>query len=138
MQFAELLAARSTCTRAHVGAVVTDASMLQVLGIGYNGNARDLPNGCDDPEAQGACGCIHAEINALLKAPGIVPGKILFTTTAPCAACAKAIINSNVAHVYIRSFYRETRGLELLDLAGVRAWQLGDDAAVGWRLRRTP
>src|SRR5690348_15028133 len=94
LQFAEILAHRSTCERKQVGVVITDSSMLQVLGLGYNGNAKGLSNVCDRPNEIGHCGCLHAEINALLKAPGAVPNKLMFTTTSPCAACAKAIINS--------------------------------------------
>ena len=119
LQFAELLAQRSTCARARVGAVVTDTSMLQVLGIGYNGNARGLANACDDPNAVGSCGCLHAELNALLKAPGVVPGKVLFTTTSPCVACAKAIVNSHIERVFFRRRYRDTSGLAVLLSAGV-------------------
>lgn len=119
LQFAELLARRSTCQRLAVGAVVTDEAMLQVLGIGYNGNARGLSNSCDDPLAPGRCGCLHAEINALLKAPGALPNKVLFTSHAPCAGCAKAILNAGVARVVYREAYRSRAGLELLGRSGV-------------------
>lgn len=119
LQFAEILSHRSTCERAGVGVVITDEAMLQVLGVGYNGNARSLPNLCDDPNAIGNCGCIHAEINALLKAPGAIANKKMFTTTSPCLMCAKAIINSNVSSVYFREFYRDQDGLRLLARASV-------------------
>jgi dCMP deaminase len=118
LRFAELLSERSTCARLSVGAVVTDYSMLYVLGIGYNGNAKGLPNGCDST-TPGACGCLHAEINALLKAPGAEPAKILFTSHAPCLACAKAILNSNVVKVVFRTHYRQLAGAELLRTAGI-------------------
>jgi dCMP deaminase len=129
LRFAELLSERATCSRARVGAVVTDASMLQVLGIGYNGNARGLANTCDDPSGIGSCGCLHAELNALLKAPGIVTGKVLFTTTSPCVACAKAAINANIARVVFRGRYRELGGVRLLLAAGVVVVQLHTNGA---------
>jgi dCMP deaminase len=119
LQFAELLARRSTCGRLSVGAVVTDEAMLQVLGIGYNGNARGLPNQCDDVTATGSCGCLHAEINALLKAPGALPNKTLFTSHSPCAGCAKAILNAGVARVVYRQLYRSPSGVQLLVSSGV-------------------
>jgi dCMP deaminase len=118
MAFACALAQRSTCARKQVGAVVTDALGLQVLGIGYNGNARGLPNRCDT-DIPGACGCLHAEINALLKAPGTIPGKTLYSTMEPCAVCAKAIINSGVVRVVYAEAYRDHAGLTLLIDAGV-------------------
>jgi dCMP deaminase len=97
--------------------------MLQVLGIGYNGNAKGLSNGCDSEEV-GNCGCLHAEINALLKAPGTVERKVMFVTVAPCIMCAKAIVNSNVSNVYWRQYYRDDAGLKLLFVAGVFTAQL--------------
>src|SRR5215472_182973 len=65
MRMAEELAKRSTCARSQVGSVVTTGDLTQVLGIGYNGNARGLPNSCDSPEP-GRCGCLHSEANALI------------------------------------------------------------------------
>jgi dCMP deaminase len=118
MRMAEELAKRSTCTRLQVGTVITDASLSNVLGIGYNGNARGLPNRCDAPDP-GRCGCIHSEMNALVKAPGLTPDKVVFVTTSPCVACAKLIIQSGVSHVYYRTSYRDPVGLNTLSDGGV-------------------
>ncbi|TMF18039.1 MAG: hypothetical protein E6I36_14240, partial [Chloroflexi bacterium] len=57
MRMAEELAKRSTCARLQVGTVITTPDLTQVLGIGYNGNARGLPNRCDST-TPGSCGCI--------------------------------------------------------------------------------
>lgn len=127
MRVAEVVAERSTCARNQVGAVVTDAMMLNALGIGYNGNARGLPNGCDAPEPP--CGCIHAETNALLKAPGTETGKRLFTTVSPCVACAKQVINANISTVYFRTEYRDRAGIELLLQAQVTVHGLARDGS---------
>jgi len=59
MRMAEELAKRSTCSRSQVGSVITTGDLTQVLGIGYNGNARGLPNRCDTT-TPGACGCFVA------------------------------------------------------------------------------
>jgi deoxycytidylate deaminase len=59
MRMAEELAKRSTCARLQVGTVITTPDLTQVLGIGYNGNARGLPNRCDSTQP-GACGCFVA------------------------------------------------------------------------------
>ena len=74
MRMAEELAKRSTCARLQVGTVVTNQALENVLAIGYNGNARGLPNRCDST-VPGSCGCIHSEMNALVKAPGSVRDK---------------------------------------------------------------
>jgi dCMP deaminase len=118
MRMAEELAKRSTCGRNQVGTVITNADLTQVLGIGYNGNAKGLPNRCDLDEP-GKCGCIHSEANALIKAGAIQPGKIMFVTVAPCSMCAKMAINSNVAKVYYRNEYRSDEGIRILKQAGI-------------------
>ena len=118
MRMAEELAKRSTCTRLQVGTVVTDARLENVLAIGYNGNAKGLPNRCDST-VPGQCGCIHSEVNALVKAPGAITDKVLFVTNSPCVMCAKMIINSGVTHVYFRRAYRDPTGVELLTSASV-------------------
>ncbi|HYZ02404.1 MAG TPA: deaminase [Candidatus Binatia bacterium] len=122
MRMAEELAKRSTCARTQVGSVIASADLTQVLGIGYNGNARGLPNRCDRPEP-GNCGCLHSEANALIKAGAQTPGKVMFVTVSPCVMCAKMIVNSNVARVYYRSGYRDPAGVEVLRESGVEALQ---------------
>jgi dCMP deaminase len=105
-----------------VGTVLTDASLEQVLAIGYNGNVRGFPNRCDSDEA-GRCGCIHSEMNALVKSPGEVPGKVAFVTASPCVMCAKLMVQAKVSHLFYRSAYRDPAGLEVLERAGVVAVQ---------------
>lgn len=122
MRMAEELAKRSTCARNQVGTVITTADLTQVLGIGYNGNARGLPNRCDSDQP-GACGCVHSEANALLKAGAQTPGKRMFVTVAPCVMCAKMIVNSNVERVYYRRPYRVSDGIQVLQLGGVEIEQ---------------
>jgi dCMP deaminase len=88
------------------------------VAIGYNGNARGLPNRCDST-VPGQCGCIHSEVNALIKAPGGMRDKVIFLTDSPCLMCAKLMINSGVSHVFYRRAYRDPSGIELLQGAGV-------------------
>src|SRR5215469_8692359 len=109
MRMAEELSKRSTCARLQVGTVITTPDLTQVLGIGYNGNARGLPNRCDTT-TPGACGCIHSEQNALIKAGAQLPGKVMFVSASPCVMCAKMAINANVGRVYYRQAYRDPAG----------------------------
>src|SRR3989454_4316393 len=118
MRMAEELAKRSTCARLQVGTVVTDQRLENVLAIGYNGNARGLPNKCDSA-VPGNCGCIHSEMNALVKAPGNARDKVVFVSASPCVMCAKLIINSGVTHVFYRKAYRDPSGVEVLQQGGV-------------------
>lgn len=123
MQMAEVAAQRSTCTRAHVGVVITDIRGASAVSLGYNGNARGLKNTCDS-DTPGDCGCIHGEVNALLKAPFHQGPLHMYTTVAPCEDCAKLIINSAVSTVYYREPYRLSLGLALLLTAHVAAEHL--------------
>ena len=118
MRMAEDLAKRSTCTRLQVGTVITDALLENVVAIGYNGNAKGLANRCDST-VPGNCGCIHSEVNALVKAPGGMRDKVVFVTDSPCIMCAKLMINSGVTHVFYRRPYRDPSGIELLASASV-------------------
>lgn len=122
MRMAEELAKRSTCERNQVGTVIATGDLTQVLGIGYNGNARGLPNACDGTEP-GRCGCLHSEANALIKAGAQLAGKVMFVTVSPCVMCAKMIINSNVRRVSYRTAYRDRAGIETLRSGGVEVAQ---------------
>jgi len=118
MRMAEELAKRSSCHRLSVGTVITDASLENVVAIGYNGNARGFPNRCDST-TPGGCGCIHSEMNALVKAPGGMPDKVVFVTASPCVMCAKLMVQARVSHVYYRTPYRRAEGLGVLAEGGV-------------------
>ena len=118
MRMAEELANRSTCSRLQVGTVLTDASLEHVVAIGYNGNVRGFPNRCDSDEV-GRCGCIHSEMNALVKSPGDLPNKVAFVTASPCVMCAKLMVQAKVSHLFYRQAYRDAAGLDVLDRAGV-------------------
>lgn len=118
LEMAQVASQRSTCTRMKVGCVITDLEMYSVCAIGYNGNAKGLPNTCD-LAAPGGCGCIHAEMNALLKAPFNSGPLLLFTTHSPCHQCAKLILNSRVIGVFYGELYRSHEGINILDRRGV-------------------
>lgn len=118
---AEELSKRSTCERRQVGCVVTSEDYTRVMGIGYNGNYQGGPNKCDRPDEGGNCGCIHAEINSLLKvAESSTVSKILFVTLSPCVNCAKAIINKGgVKKIYITNKHHRQDGVMLLRSQGI-------------------
>jgi dCMP deaminase len=118
MRMAEELAKRSTCRRLSVGTVITDGELEHVLAIGYNGNVRGFANDCDSP-TPGSCGCIHSEMNALVKAPGQLRGKVAFVTASPCVMCAKLMVQANISFVFYRIPYRNPAGLDVLTQAGV-------------------
>lgn len=114
------LSRRSTCSRLHVGCVITSTDNQRVLAIGYNGSWKGGPNCCDTTEP-GNCGCLHAEENSLIKMNYNDPAaKRLYTTTMPCVYCAKRVVNAGIEEVVYLNEYRKKEGVELLLKAGVR------------------
>lgn len=115
LNFASLLAKRSSCQRTSVGCVVTTLDNRRVLSIGYNGNYSGGPNCCDTSQP-GACGCSHAETNSLIKMNyDDRVEKKLYSTHSPCVNCAKHIINEgSIKQVIYNTQYRILDGILLL------------------------
>ena len=112
MNIAKKVLERSSCTRLHVGALILNEEMTQIISMGYNGNVKGGSNKCDSTEP-GNCGCIHAEVNALIK-PRPNEGKVMVVTHSPCKACSKLIVNAGIEKVYYGTDYRIPDGLNLL------------------------
>lgn len=124
MDFALALAKESKCEKRGVAAVITNTDMSQVMSIGVNGGPKGLANCLCVLE--GKYGCIHAEVNALIKCNDDSPGKKMFTTLAPCGQCAASIINApgRFSTVYYHESWREETGLKLLQQAGIQTIQI--------------
>src|SRR2546428_2189881 len=119
MDFAMSLTRRATCKRAQFSCVIASSDMTQIYGFGYNGTAKGFPHDDCKVDQPGNCGCVHAEINALIKVRVNDPQKVVFVTGQPCVTCAKAIINSGASKVYYRSTYRSNEGLDVIKKAGI-------------------
>ena len=119
-RFAEDLASLSKCTERHVAAIITDKDLSQVFSIGINGGPRGLAD-CMC-KIDGKYGCVHAEINALVKCNSTSPDKVMFVTLSPCKQCAAAIINTpgGFSAVYYTEEWKDTTGIELLKNAGIK------------------
>ena len=138
MAVATVFAARSTCSRAHVGAVITVAN--RVVATGYNGAPAGMPHcnhtctcgrGVDDlgsahgddcPASSPCRTAVHAEANAVAFAArhgARVQGGFLYTTMCPCLACAQLIVNAGLVGVVAARPYRDRSGLDLLTRAGL-------------------
>ena len=117
--FTQQLASLSKCTERQVAAIITNRSLTQVHSIGINGG----PKGLADCMCviDGKYGCIHAEMNALIKDRYNEKAKVMFITLAPCKQCAAAIINapSSFSAVYYFEDWKEDSGIKLLKSAGI-------------------
>lgn len=119
MAIATAVSERSTCNRAHVGAVISRGS--RVISTGYNGSPSGMDH-CPSPEEPGCTRTVHAETNAIVFAAryGIsTDGCTLYTTVSPCVECAKLIINAGIVRVVYKEPYRLTDGIELLKMTDV-------------------
>ena len=118
--FATTISKRSIDPCFKVGAVVVTEDNTQVLSVGYNGDQAGGSNEVESLEP-GQSGCIHAEINALIKLDYNNPKKKkMYVTLSPCKMCAKAIVNANINEVVYLEKYRDESGLLLLVNAGIQ------------------
>ena len=136
MDMAILLAERSTCTRAKVGAVLTRD--FRIISTGYVGAPSGLEHcldvGCEIGPLGGCVRTIHAEANTLFYAAreGIsTKGTTLFVTLSPCVDCAKSLVNAGVRKVVYLKAYRKTEGLDLLKKSGVEVCRYAELASGG-------
>lgn len=139
MSTAALFAKRSTCSRRHVGAVLSIDG--RIISTGYNGAPRGMAH-CDHRHGfavesividgveqihplaleRGCTVAVHAEANAIAyaaRAGVATDGATLHTTMAPCVACAQLIINAGVVRVMFGEPYRDMSGVRLLEKAGL-------------------
>ena len=118
-RFAADLAHLSKCEEKKVAAIITDKDLTQVYSIGINGGPKGLVDCMCN--IGGKYGCVHAEINALVKCRSDAPNKVMFVTLSPCKQCATAIINApgGFSTVYFLERWKDTTGIDLLTNAGI-------------------
>ena len=123
MSIAVQVAKRSTCDRAHVGAIIVKDR--RILTTGYNGSPSGLPH-CDDVGhllVDGHCvRTLHAEQNAIIQAAyhGVsVRDSTIYVTHQPCLTCAKMIINAGIRRVVYAGDYPDNLARQFLAEAGV-------------------
>lgn len=124
MSIAEIVAKRSTCERAKVGAVAVVNN--RVVSIGYGGAPANQPHctevGCEIGPDGGCIRTVHAEANIIAFAAkqGVsLEGGDIYVTLSPCYRCAQLIINAGIKSVYYQTRYRKTDGIDLLLKSGV-------------------
>lgn len=123
MSIARVLAERSSCDRAYVGAVIVNQDN-RIIATGYNGSVGSKTPQCDDMGhvmRDGHCiATLHAEINciAYCAREGIsLKNSKIYVTHFPCLNCTKALIQSGITKVYYMDDYRvDDYALELLNM----------------------
>lgn len=110
INIASAVAERSTCDRAHVGAVLVKDK--RILTTGFNGSPSGLAH-CDIEGhlmVDGHCvRTIHAETNAIIQAAlhGVSTKEAsCYVTHFPCVICTKILINAGITRVVFLNDYR--------------------------------
>lgn len=109
----------SKCSERQVAAIITDRELSQIYSIGINGGPKGLVD-CMC-KIDGKYGCIHAEINALVKCTSSAKDKVMLVSLSPCKQCAAAIINApgGFSAVYYFEQWKDDTGIKLLKAAGI-------------------
>jgi dCMP deaminase len=106
MEMAFQVSTRATCLRRAVGAVIVLNN--EVVAMGYNGAPRKTDQ-CDEVGCymeDGVCiRTVHAEANALLRAPRDIIGAHIYSTDYPCVNCARLIANTGITRLYFARPY---------------------------------
>ena len=112
------------CKRKSVACAIVDDDLSLV---NFHTNLLTSTRECSGEKAN--CGCIHAEMNAivaLLSSPYAESGMnlMMFCSCSPCTNCANLIVLSKcIKRVYYRKLtIKDTRGLLILEAAGIDAF----------------
>lgn len=131
MKIAKLVAERSTCCRAKIGAVIVKDR--NILSTGYNGAPSGLPHctdvGClvyksitpDGSMEENCFRTIHAEINAIAQAAkhgSSINNADIYITHSPCIHCLKVLINTGIKNIYYQREYKIERIADMIEHAG--------------------
>jgi len=142
MKITRLVSERSTCLRRKVGAIIVKDK--RIISTGYNGAPRGLAHcldigclreklGIPSGERQELCRGVHAEQNAIIQAASSgtsMEGATMYCTTAPCATCAKMIINAGIKRLVLAERYPDKLGEELIKEAGIETvYMMPEEAA---------
>ncbi|MFX0069762.1 MAG: cytidine/deoxycytidylate deaminase family protein [Candidatus Hermodarchaeota archaeon] len=116
MEIADVVSQRSTCIKRKVGAVLVKDS--HIISTGYNGAPSGFEHCTVDKcvrknlrpgEKPELCRGVHAEINCVIQAAihgtSIKGNTTLYSTTFPCMACLKLLINAGVRKIVYKEDY---------------------------------
>lgn len=136
MRITEEVAARSSCIRRQVGAIIVKDK--RILSTGYNGPPAgishctaetclrtkfSIPSG----ERHEICRGLHAEQNAIIQAAyhGVsINGAVIYVTHQPCIICTKMLINSGIKTFYYKNPYNDPLAAEMMKEAHITVNEL--------------
>jgi len=131
LKIANVVGERATCVRRQIGAVAVRDK--QILATGYNGapakmkdclelgclrDANNVPSG----SPHDVCRSVHAEMNVIIQAAmhGVsIEGATVYCTTAPCALCARMLVNAKISRYVCFIDYPNKEANTLFKNAGI-------------------
>lgn len=131
LKIAKVVGERATCVRRQIGALAVKDN--QIIATGYNGapsgmedclelgclrDQHSIPSGAP----HGICRSVHAEQNVIIQAAthGVVlKGATLYCTTAPCALCARMLVNAGIKRYVCYIDYPNKEASNLFKIAGI-------------------
>lgn len=120
-----LISQRSRAKRNQVGSIITKDN--RPISLGYNGTPVGFDNKCEDENGETLDTVVHSEENAicfLARTHESTEGTTLYSTLAPCAKCARMIIQSGIRRVVYRDRYRYDNGIDMLKKAKIEVVRL--------------
>jgi dCMP deaminase len=130
LRMAAEFARRSTCRRRAVGCILVDYRN-HIVGSGHNGVPRSFPHcldspcpGADAPSGTNLDGClaVHAEANALLQCKDVESIMTCYTTSSPCLACIKLLLNTSCERIVFDRLYPHPEAKRLWVGVAGREW----------------
>lgn len=132
LKIAKVVGERATCVRRKIGAVaVVDK---HIIATGYNGAPAGIPDclelGClrDQMNVKSGsphdiCRSVHAEQNVIIQAAvhgTQIKGATIYCTTAPCALCARMLVNAGIKRYVCFIDYPNKEARYLFKEAGIK------------------
>jgi dCMP deaminase len=132
LKIAKVVGERATCVRRKIGAVAVRDKYI--LSTGYNGAPAGIPDclelGClrDQQNIKSGsphdiCRSVHAEQNVIIQAAvhgTSIKGATIYCTTAPCAQCARMLVNAGIKRYVCFIDYPNKEARYLFKEAGIK------------------
>jgi dCMP deaminase len=132
LKIAKVVGERATCVRRKIGAVAVRDKYI--LSTGYNGAPAGIPDclelGClrDQQNIKSGsphdiCRSVHAEQNVIIQAAvhgNSIKGATIYCTTAPCAQCARILVNAGIKRYVCFIDYPNKEARYLFKEAGIK------------------
>ncbi len=136
MEIAQVVAKRSTCFRANVGAIIVINN--QIVSMGYNGQAPGEEH-CRRICEPGQCPTIHAEMNAIRRLKHFSARRAdvtMYCTESPCELCAEEMSEA-IGQLYFCRTYRDEDPLNVLQDRGIAVRRiLSSGAIMDWKTKQ--